>query len=98
MNIIVTLALLTLFVSFSHATHAELNEQCRGFAVGQTCQGFKNRGVSGWPVCRKNANNEMWYFDTKTRKCKKLAYKGCGGNKNRFCSRISCIKQCKLTT
>ncbi|KAL7733217.1 hypothetical protein ACLKA6_004724 [Drosophila palustris] len=94
MNIITISALLALFV---FCTHAQLMEQCRGAPVGQTCQGFKNRGVTGWPACRKNANNQMWYFDTKTRACKKLDYKGCGGNKNRFCSQTSCARQCRHT-
>ncbi|XP_060659503.1 amblin-like [Drosophila nasuta] len=91
MKVVGILIFLALYVS-----HIESEKKdCRGAAFGQVCEGLKNRGVAGWPVCRKNSNNEMWYFDTKTKTCKKLAYRGCGGNRNRFCSRSACIKQCK---
>ena len=35
-----------------------------------------------------------YYYDTKTRKCTKFIYGGCGGNANNFSSKLGCYLKC----
>ncbi|XP_059828536.1 U-actitoxin-Avd3g-like isoform X1 [Hypanus sabinus] len=37
-----------------------------------------------------------YYYNTKTRKCERFMYSGCGGNGNRFMQKNDCIIQCEL--
>ncbi|XP_064546324.1 uncharacterized protein LOC135433950 [Drosophila montana] len=60
----------------------------------QVCQGPKNEGNSNRRQCSNNANREMWWYDSSSGSCKKLAYKGCGGNNNRYCTRDACQAKC----
>ncbi|CAH1141995.1 unnamed protein product [Phyllotreta striolata] len=39
-------------------------------------------------------NYSMYYFDTKTSKCEKFQYSGCGGNQNRFLTLHKCQDFC----
>ncbi|KAH8337619.1 hypothetical protein KR074_000840, partial [Drosophila pseudoananassae] len=37
----------------------------------------------------------LWYFNIDRKKCLKFVYSNCGGNGNRFFSRVDCEEYCK---
>ncbi|XP_059828537.1 kunitz-like toxin PcKuz3 isoform X2 [Hypanus sabinus] len=37
-----------------------------------------------------------YYYNTKTRKCERFMYSGCGGNGNKYIMLSECIVQCEL--
>nr|XP_044249928.1 BPTI/Kunitz domain-containing protein-like [Drosophila takahashii] len=75
-----------------------------GLAAAQNCQGRPNcRGgkdegsptrARGGPACTPQPNNNMWYYNERTNKCLKMSYKGCYGNRNRYCTLQSCEAKC----
>ncbi|XP_030372161.1 kappaPI-actitoxin-Avd3c-like [Scaptodrosophila lebanonensis] len=68
---------------------------CKGKPNRQQCEGPLDLG-SGGRRCRRSANNNMWYYNAAmNRTCIKMAYKGCGGNNNRWCSKQDCETKCR---
>ncbi|XP_034482728.1 kappaPI-actitoxin-Avd3c-like [Drosophila innubila] len=94
MKYILILACLVVYVVQSEAQSVS---SCRGYvaAVNQTCVGGLNEGHNQWRHCSANSNRNMWYYDTASRRCWQMAYKGCGGNHNRYCTRDDCRWQCR---
>merc|ERR1712126_111381 len=43
--------------------------------------------------CR--GHSTMFYYDNKSKDCKTFIYGGCGGNGNRFGSKVECLKTCQ---
>ncbi|KAK3601364.1 hypothetical protein CHS0354_037679 [Potamilus streckersoni] len=39
---------------------------------------------------------QRWYFDIRTRQCRRFYYHGCLGNDNRFLEYIDCARACKF--
>ncbi|CAK9302362.1 unnamed protein product [Gordionus sp. m RMFG-2023] len=39
-------------------------------------------------------NLQRYFFDRKSKSCKPFAYGGCGGNQNKFVSKMECIRSC----
>ncbi|EDW68798.1 chymotrypsin inhibitor SCI-I [Drosophila virilis] len=70
---------------------------CRGGVADSqpVCIGGKSEGHANETVCYGNANIYMWWYDTRSRSCKRLSYNGCGGNKNRFCTKSLCKSKCR---
>nr|CAB55350.1 Kunitz inhibitor like protein 1 [Drosophila virilis] len=112
MKFILILACLALFVALTHAQRRPPvrpptrpptrgpPSSCRGAvsANRQACTGGKNEGNSNGRQCPANANREMWWYDSRSRSCKKMSYKGCGGNNNRYCTRKACETKCRRRT
>lgn len=59
--------------------------------VNPNCAGGINLGRSG-PSCR-SAN--VWAWDGRTGQCRRILYRGCGGNRNRWCSQQQCLVRCR---
>ncbi|EDW68801.1 papilin [Drosophila virilis] len=103
MKFILILACLALFVAHTQAQArpptSPPTRACRGGITGnrQVCEGRKNEGSTG-RNCSSNANKDMWWYDSTSRSCKKLSYKGCGGNNNRHCTRQACEAKCSSRT
>ncbi|XP_046811361.1 kunitz-type serine protease inhibitor A-like [Lucilia cuprina] len=55
-----------------------------------SCSGGRNVGRSGRGCLARN----MWYYDARLRQCREMRYLGCGGNRNRWCTRIACVRRC----
>ncbi|KAK6183298.1 hypothetical protein SNE40_010804 [Patella caerulea] len=49
---------------------------------------------SDFGTCRNQNLTVNWFYDHKQGNCRRFWYGGCGGNENRFASRIECIKNC----
>ncbi|XP_037729583.1 U-actitoxin-Avd3q-like [Drosophila subpulchrella] len=89
MKLLSVLACVFLCVSVTCA-----QESCNGLPRdGLNCERGKNEGLSGWN-CQRYAMKEMWYWDQRSRKCRKMRYLGCRGNKNRYCSLSHCQRLC----
>jgi len=39
-------------------------------------------------------NNNMWYYNPTTRQCVGMSYRGCYGNRNRYCTLQTCQVAC----
>ncbi|EDW68800.1 kappaPI-actitoxin-Avd3c [Drosophila virilis] len=96
MKFVLILACLALFVAHSQAQV----DDCPGSVYGprQSCAGGKNEGNSRTRQCRRYYNNNMWYYDSRSRSCKNMIYRGCAGNDNRYCTRQSCERKCVRRT
>ncbi|KAH8360822.1 hypothetical protein KR084_004352 [Drosophila pseudotakahashii] len=73
-------------------------QNCQGRVSDPNCRGGKDEGSAsraprGAP-CTPQPNNNMWYYNERTRQCLKMSYKGCYGNKNRYCTLRSCEAKC----
>ncbi|XP_037931116.1 kunitz-type protease inhibitor 3-like [Teleopsis dalmanni] len=82
--------LLVVMIAFARA------ENCRGKQrdnIGFQCRGGKNEGRGG-RGCSRNANRRMWYYNRVSGRCEPMRYLGCGGNNNRYCSKIRCENRC----
>ncbi|XP_043650199.1 tissue factor pathway inhibitor 2 [Drosophila teissieri] len=78
------LAGLTLYVAY-------INGQiCQGRPVFQLCTGGKDEGNRNGRLCGLTAQNGMWFYNSRNRKCEKMNYRGCGGNGNRYCKVEDC--------
>ncbi|KAI8041110.1 protease inhibitor-like [Drosophila gunungcola] len=93
MKILLVLSCLILCVSLISA------QTCQGLPPnGQNCNGGKDEGAArqarGGAQCTPQPNNSMWYYNRTTGKCLKMSYKGCYGNKNRYCTLQSCERAC----
>ncbi|XP_017860831.1 PREDICTED: chymotrypsin inhibitor SCI-I-like [Drosophila arizonae] len=93
MKFILLLACLCLYV----ATLEAQRRTCKGIVPSRlrNCVGGKDEGRGNTRSCARNANGNMWWYDSRTRSCKKMAYKGCGGNRNRYCTRAACRSRCR---
>ncbi|XP_074863787.1 uncharacterized protein LOC142020062 [Carettochelys insculpta] len=40
----------------------------------------------------------LWYYHGEANACRPFVFGGCGGNSNRFKSKLTCERQCKITT
>ncbi|EDV95989.1 GH15461 [Drosophila grimshawi] len=91
MKFILILACLALFVAHTQA------QQCRGRLLpnAQFCIGGRDEGISFRRDCETNANPNMWWYDGSDRTCKTMSYRGCGGNRNRYCTRQDCEARCR---
>ena len=43
---------------------------------------------------RCKARHPRWYYNTAQRECQQFIYGGCGGNGNRFRTKVDCERQC----
>ncbi|EDV95988.1 GH15462 [Drosophila grimshawi] len=91
MKFILILACLALFVAHIHA------QRCRGRLAPnrKACTGGRNEGIGRGRNCARNANRNMWWYDTTDSTCKRMNYRGCGGNNNRYCTRAECERRCR---
>ncbi|XP_065362816.1 kunitz-type serine protease inhibitor BmKTT-2 [Calliphora vicina] len=56
------------------------------------CYSAKSEGYS----CNskgQTTTETRWFYDKGH--CRKFAYKGCNGNRNRFCTKETCMKRCQ---
>ncbi|XP_032598874.1 protease inhibitor carrapatin [Drosophila grimshawi] len=92
MKFILILACLALFVAHTQA------QQCRGRLLPnrKVCIGGRDEGRTG-RGCERFTNPNMWWYDGSDRTCKRMMYRGCGGNNNRYCTRAECERRCRLT-
>ncbi|KAH8302395.1 hypothetical protein KR044_005927, partial [Drosophila immigrans] len=90
MKLILLLACLAVFVAYTEA------QRCRGRVPRseRNCVGGRDSGTRRGNNCFRRANDNMWYYSRRTRSCRQMSYRGCGGNKNRYCSRASCERRC----
>ncbi|XP_032599013.1 kunitz-type serine protease inhibitor HNTX-03141017 [Drosophila grimshawi] len=91
MKFILILACLALFVAHTQA------QNCLGMVVAfrRTCVGPRNEGTTFVPHCAGRGNPNMWWYDGSDRTCKPLNFRGCGGNRNRYCTREQCVRRCR---
>ncbi|KAH8234870.1 hypothetical protein KR032_004630 [Drosophila birchii] len=83
------LACLTLYVAYTSG-----QDFCLGRPVIQVCQGGRDEGNANLWTCHAR-NQEMWFYNSRTRSCNKMRYRGCGGNNNRYCSDNHCRRVCR---
>ncbi|XP_041673598.1 BPTI/Kunitz domain-containing protein-like [Drosophila eugracilis] len=92
MKFLLILSSLALYIAVTSA------QECDGLPSTQNCLGGKDEGSStrarGGPPCDPKPNRNMWYYSSVTRKCEKMSYKGCYGNRNRYCTLRSCQVKC----
>ncbi|XP_051861066.1 tissue factor pathway inhibitor 2 [Drosophila albomicans] len=90
MKLILLFACFALLVVYNEA------QRCRGRVARdeRNCLGGRDSGTRRGDNCHRNSNDEMWYFSRRTRSCRRMSYRGCGGNKNRYCSLESCERKC----
>ncbi|XP_032599014.1 kunitz-type serine protease inhibitor homolog dendrotoxin I-like [Drosophila grimshawi] len=90
MKFILILACLALFVAHTQA------QNCRGSVTPplRVCVGPRDEGNTFLPHCGLNRNPNMWWYDSSDRTCRVLNFRGCGGNRNRFCTREQCRTRC----
>ncbi|EDW68802.1 uncharacterized protein Dvir_GJ12906 [Drosophila virilis] len=91
MKFIIILACLVLYVAHSEAQWST----CRGIPNRPICVGRRDEGFVSRPICARNANREMWWYDNLSRTCQRLSYRGCGGNSNRYCTLSDCLRRCR---
>ncbi|XP_030239920.1 kappaPI-actitoxin-Ael3a-like [Drosophila navojoa] len=89
MKFILLLACLCLYVATLEAQFG----YCRGY-VRKNCFGGKNEGHARYSICLLNANARMWWYNSTSQSCQNMAYRGCGGNTNRYCDQNSCLRYC----
>ncbi|XP_020817009.1 U-actitoxin-Avd3s [Drosophila serrata] len=65
-------------------------ESCKGKPSSPKCVGSLDVGNDRRRKCKRSANKNMWHYNTVTKNCTKLNYKGCGGNDNRWCNKQLC--------
>jgi len=63
---------------------------CAFFIGTPTCIGLPDVGNNRRRKCKDTANKDMWNYNAVTRNCTKLNYLGCGGNDNRWCTKVLC--------
>ncbi|XP_044313673.1 kunitz-type serine protease inhibitor homolog beta-bungarotoxin B5-B chain [Drosophila rhopaloa] len=63
---------------------------CKGKPGSPKCVGAPDGGNNRKRKCKKSANNDMWNYNAVTKNCTKINYLGCGGNDNRWCTKVLC--------
>ncbi|XP_011176684.2 proteinase inhibitor-like [Zeugodacus cucurbitae] len=58
--------------------------------ANSTCTEAANPGTTG-PGC---VAGTRWSYDPTSRQCTPFTYQGCGGNTNRYCSQVVCVRKC----
>ncbi|XP_064546254.1 boophilin-G2-like [Drosophila montana] len=93
MKCILILAGLAFYVAHTGAQR----KVCRGGVTDSQpgCIGGKSEGHAKATSCYGNANRYMWWYNTRSRSCRRLSYNGCGGNHNRFCTKSRCKNKCR---
>lgn len=84
-------------VSFRYSKYAIFSDNYFACLLGvKSCAGGEDWGTDENPknTCSLNSNDHMWYYHSGKQNCLKLNYLGCGGNRNRFCSKQDCISKC----
>ncbi|XP_037722386.1 kunitz-type serine protease inhibitor scutellin-4-like [Drosophila subpulchrella] len=92
MKFILILVSLVLYISLVAA------QTCPGRPNPQNCNGGRDEGSPtqaprGAP-CTPQPNNNMWYYNPTTRQCVGMSYRGCYGNRNRYCTLQTCQVAC----
>ncbi|EDV95983.1 GH15465 [Drosophila grimshawi] len=89
MKLILILACLALYV-------AQTQAQCPGAVriAESICINTRNDGDTRNFSCFRNANNNMWFYDRGSGVCRRMSYRGCGGNNNRYCTQGDCSRRC----
>ncbi|XP_017010806.1 tissue factor pathway inhibitor [Drosophila takahashii] len=64
--------------------------RCKGKPGAPKCNGTFDSGNNRRRKCKDSANKNMWHYNTMTRNCTKINYLGCGGNDNRWCTKVLC--------
>ncbi|XP_065370095.1 PI-actitoxin-Afv2b-like [Calliphora vicina] len=75
-------------------TTAQRPRRCPQGARPPTCVGPRNVGSR----CGTAPPRTMWYYNQASRTCIAMPHLGCGGNSNRWCSRVGCERRCARTT
>ncbi|KAH8392026.1 hypothetical protein KR200_003696 [Drosophila serrata] len=70
-------------------------QRCNGLPQPQNCEGGRDDGVRQQRHCSPSPNREMWWYNRRTGECLKMNYLGCGGNRNRYCTKASCLERCR---
>ncbi|XP_017843634.1 PI-actitoxin-Axm2b-like [Drosophila busckii] len=94
MKLVLILACLVLYVAVIEA------QTCTGqFRPRRnnprSCTARVNGGHNRTRGCNNNSNRNMWYYNARADRCIKFAYRGCGGNGNRYCTERECRTQCR---
>ncbi|KAM7360730.1 BPTI/Kunitz domain-containing protein 5 [Cochliomyia hominivorax] len=93
-SIIFNCLLLLLFVSSIEGSKTSATNsatQCKELNQWN-CYSAKNEGY----FCNSKDQTKTetrWYYDKGH--CRKFTYKGCNGNRNRFCTKETCMKRCQ---
>ncbi|CAI4223622.1 unnamed protein product [Auanema sp. JU1783] len=61
-------------------------------ATSLNCHQPRDQGYE----CAENAKSIRFYYDTRRGVCQPMAYKGCGGNENKFESAVQCRDDCQM--
>ncbi|KQS44157.1 BPTI/Kunitz domain-containing protein 5 [Drosophila erecta] len=64
--------------------------RCKGKPKKSKCAGNLDGGNNRKSKCKKSANTNMWHYNALTKNCTKINYLGCGGNDNRWCTKVLC--------
>ncbi|KAH8255444.1 hypothetical protein KR038_003278 [Drosophila bunnanda] len=90
MKFLLILSCLVLYVALTCA-----QDRCAGRPRNQDCDGGRNEGVRRARNCNPDPNPVMWYYNRANRECVRMAYHGCLGNNNRYCTKDLCERRCR---
>ncbi|XP_016958878.1 BPTI/Kunitz domain-containing protein 5-like [Drosophila biarmipes] len=85
-----TLALMAVVVVLYLTVEVRGLARCKGKPGTSKCTGHLDGGNNRKRKCKKSANKDMWHYNAVTKRCTKLNYLGCGGNANRWCTKVLC--------
>ncbi|CAD7000553.1 unnamed protein product [Ceratitis capitata] len=90
--ILINLQFLVFLILWTVNLYGTTAQRCTPLA-NPTCTAQANPGTTG-PGCLPGTR---WSYDSSSRRCTAFTYQGCGGNSNRYCSRVVCERSCLPT-
>ncbi|XP_037722406.1 U-actitoxin-Avd3l-like [Drosophila subpulchrella] len=87
---ITTLILIAVLMVFYLTVDVTGVARCKGKPGTSKCIGNLDGGNNRKRKCKKSANKDMWHYNAVTKNCTKINYLGCGGNDNRWCTKVLC--------
>nr|XP_036671847.1 tissue factor pathway inhibitor [Drosophila suzukii] len=85
-----TLILIAVVMVFYLTVDVTGAARCKGKPGTSKCIGNPDGGNNRKRKCKKSANKDMWHYNAVTKNCTKINYLGCGGNDNRWCTKVLC--------
>ncbi|XP_059225137.1 mambaquaretin-9-like [Stomoxys calcitrans] len=79
-------------IIFFIAIVVAVNCQCPQRPAQPTCGDDLHGGHTGTNCYGRT----MWWYDRGTNNCMSFPYRGCGGTRNRHCSRAECLRLCRV--